>query len=226
MTTPSPRDKATGIFFDPDKLHELNHRTERYQIRGPLNVPRPPQGHPIIFQAGASDPGRELAARYAEVTFSPYFDWQTAKEHYNDIKSRLDKYDRDPDHLKVLPGLSVFVKATAAEAREDFEFTQSLVHPIVARDIVGTTLGSTNIIVGSPTQVADHMQHWFETGACDGFNVMPPYIPGSLDDFCELVIPELQRRGLFRSEYEGNTLRENLGLIRPSSRYARAEHCA
>lgn len=219
------RDKETGVFFDPDKVHELNHRTERYRIRGPLNVPRSPQGHPVLVQAGASDPGRELAARYAEVTFSPYFDWQSAREYYDDTKCRMAKYDREPDNLKVISGLSVFVKANEGEAREDFEFTQSLIHPVVGRDIVGTTLGSTNIIVGSPSQVADYMQHWYESGACDGFNIMPPYIPGSLDDFCELVVPELQRRRLFRREYDGTTLRDNLGLMRPGSRYARAVHC-
>ena len=135
------------------------------------------------------------------------------------IKNRMVKYGRNPGQLKILPGLSVFVKATEAEAREDYEFTQSLIHPVVSREILGTTLGSTNIIVGGPNQIADHMQDWFEREACDGFNIMPPYIPGSLNDFCKLVIPELQRRGLFRTEYEGKTLRENLGLRRPDSRY-------
>jgi alkanesulfonate monooxygenase len=216
------RDKDSGIFFDPDKMHELNHKTERYRVRGPLNVPRPPQGHPVLVQAGASDAGRNLAARYAEVTFSPYFDFQLAKEYYDDTKSRMAKYNRTPDQLRILPGLSVFVKATELEAREDYEYTQSLIHPVVRREILGTTLGGTNIIVGSPSQVVDHMQDWFEREACDGFNIMPPYLPGALNDFCELVIPELQKRRLFRTEYEGNTLRENLGLRRPESRYKTA----
>jgi alkanesulfonate monooxygenase len=216
------RDNDTGIFFDPAKMHELNHKTERYRVRGPLNVPRPPQGYPVIVQAGASDPGRELAARYAEVTFGPYFDWSSAKNYYDDTKGRMAKYHRDPDQLKVLSGVSVFVKATEAEAKKDYEYTQSLIHPTVSREIIGTTLGSTNIIVGSPYQVADYLQDWFEREACDGFNLMPPYIPGAMDDFCELVIPELQMRGLFRTEYEGNTLRENLGLRRPTSHYKAA----
>lgn len=217
------RDRDAGIFFDPDRMHELNHKTQRYRVRGPLNVPRPPQGYPVVVQAGASDPGRELAARYAEVTFSPYFDWQSAKNYYEDTKGRMAKYNRHPDQLKILPGLSAFVKATEAEAREDYEYTESLIHPDVRREIIGTTLGSTNIIVGSPCQVADHMQDWFERDTCDGFNILPPYIPGALDDFCELVIPELQRRGLFRTEYEGTTLRENLGLRRPNSRHKSAQ---
>ena len=131
----------------------------------------------------------------------------------------MANYKRNPDQLKILPGLSAFVKPTEAEARDDYEFTESLIHPSVSREIRGTTLGSTNIIVGSPIQIVDHMQDWFERGACDGFNIMPPYIPGSLKDFCELVIPELQKRGLFRTEYEGRTLRENLGLRRPDSRH-------
>jgi len=217
------RDRDTGIFFDPSKMHELNHNTERYRVRGPLNVPRPPQGYPVVVQAGASDAGRELAARYAEVTFSPYFDWQSAKEYYDDTKGRMAKYNRNPGQLKILSGLSVFVKETEAEAREDYEFTQSLIHAVVSREILGTTLGGTNIIVGSPCQIADYLQDWFERETCDGFNIMPPYIPGALDDFCELVIPELQKRGLFRSEYEGRTLRENLGLRRPESRYKAAQ---
>jgi FMN-dependent oxidoreductase (nitrilotriacetate monooxygenase family) len=220
------RDKDTGIFFDPDKMHELNHKTERYRVRGPLNVPRPPQGYPVVVQAGASDAGRELAARYAEVTFSPHFDWRSAKEYYDDTKGRMAKYNRNPDQLKILPGLSVFVKATEAEAREDYEYTQSLIHPVVTREMLGTTLGSTNVIVGSPYQVADYLQDWFERETCDGFNIMPPYIPGALDDFCELVIPELQKRGLFRTEYEGKTLRENLGLRRPGSRYIAIQKAA
>lgn len=272
------RDKDTGIFFDPDKMHELNHKTERYRVRGPLNVPRPPQGYPVVMQAGASDAGRELAAHYAEATFSPHLDWQSPKKYYDDTKGRMAKYNRNPDQLKILPGLFVFVKATEAEAREDYEYTQSLIHPTLGRKILGTMLGGIdlspydldgplpdplpgspanhghheyltklardtgmtmrelgahaagvcgkNVIVGSPSQVADYMQDWFEREACDGFNIMPPYIPGALDDFCELVIPELQKRGLFRTEYEGETLRENLGLARPDSRYKTAQKAA
>ena len=272
------RDKESGLFFDPEKLHELNHDTERYHVRGPLNVPRPPQGYPVVVQAGASDAGRELAAHYAEAIFSPHLDWQSAKLYYDDTKGRMAKYDRNPNHLKILPGLSIFVKPTEAEAREDYEFTQSLIHPIVGREILATMLGGIdlspydldgplpdplpgppgshghhealtklaretgmtirqlgahaagargkNVFVGSPTQVADYMQEWFEQEACDGFNIMPPYIPGALDDFCNLVIPELQRRGLFRTEYEGDTLRENLGLPRPESRYKKSKKAA
>jgi N-acetyl-S-(2-succino)cysteine monooxygenase len=269
------RDTHSGLFFDPQKLHVLRHKGEYYQVEGPLNVPRPPQGWPVIVQAGASDEGVELAAEFAEAIFSPHLTIEAAKAYYDDVKGRMRKYGRDPDHLKILPGLSVVVGATDAEAAADFESLQSLIHPVVGREILSTMLGGIdlspypldaplpdplpqgsgskghydsivamarresltirqlgdrvagargkNTIHGSPTKVADYMQEWFEQGACDGFCVMPPYIPGAHDDFCNMVVPELQRRGLFRRDYEGATLREHLGLPRPASRYARAQ---
>jgi alkanesulfonate monooxygenase len=266
------RDQDSGIFFDRDKLHLLEHKGRHYAVRGPLNVPRSPQGWPVIVQAGASDDGKELAARFAEAIFSPHLTIDAAKPYYDDVKARMRRYGRDPDHLKILPGLSVIVAPTEAEARADYEFLQSLIHPIVGREILATMLGDMdlskysldeplpdqlpatngskghfdsivamarrehltirelgkrvagargkNVFVGTPVQVADYMEEWFVKGACDGFNIMPPYIPGALDDFCTLVVPELQRRGLFRTEYEGRTLRENLGLPRPQNVYA------
>jgi FMN-dependent oxidoreductase (nitrilotriacetate monooxygenase family) len=264
------RDKDTGLFFDPAKLHVLNHKTQRYQVRGPLNVPRPPQGYPLLVQAGGSDDGRETAAQFAEAIFSPHLNVVAAKAYYDDVKGRMAKYGRDPEHCKILPGLSVIVRPTAEEADADYEFLQSLIHPIVAREILSTMLGHVdlspypldgplpdlpdsdsghfvsilemarkenltirqigmrvagargkNVIKGTPIQVADYMEEWFVKEACDGFTVMPPYIPGALDDFCEMVIPELQRRGLFRTEYDGATLRDHLGIPRPESQYAR-----
>jgi alkanesulfonate monooxygenase len=263
-------DREGGLFFEPDKLHVLNHKSERYQIKGPLNVPRPPQGYPLLVQAGASDDGKELASQYAEAIFSPHLTFEAAKAYYDDVKSRMPKYGRNPDHVKILPGLSAIVRPTAEEAKEDYEYLQSLIHPIVAREILSTMLGGfdlskysldeplppmpehdgghyvsilemarkenltirqlgmrvagargKNVIYGTPKHVADYMEDWFVRGACDGFTVMPPYIPGALDDFCEMVIPELHRRGLFRTEYEGRTLREHLGIPRPESQYAR-----
>jgi alkanesulfonate monooxygenase len=266
------RDRESGLFFVPDKMHLLNHRGENFSVRGPLNVPRPVQGRPVMVQAGASDEGRDLAAKYAEVIFSPHLTLESAKEYYDDVKGRMRQYGRDPNHLKILPGLSVIVRPDDAEAKADYEYLQSLIHPMVAREILATMLGldltnypmdeplpdrlpmtntsrghyesilamarreqltlrqlgmrvagarGKNVIAGGPQRVADYMEEWFVKGACDGFNVMPPYIPGALDDFCHLVVPELQQRGLFRTEYEGTTLRENLGLPRPESRYAR-----
>lgn len=269
------RDQESGLFFDPEKRHVLGHKTDRYGVRGPLNVPRPPQGYPVIVQAGASDAGIELAAQTAEAIFSPHNNIETAKAYYDDVKGRMAKYGRDPRHLKVLPGLSVVVRPTEEEAAADYEYIQSLIHPIVGREILSSMLGSIDLTVydmdgplpdplpttnfsrghydaitdlarrenltirelglrvagargkntfkGSPVQVADYMQEWFDAGACDGFTVMPPYIPGALDDFCELVMPILRERGLFRTEYEGDTLRDHLGLPRPESRYSDRE---
>jgi alkanesulfonate monooxygenase len=269
------RDKESGIFFDRDKMHYLNHKGKYFSVRGPLNVPRAPQGWPVVVQAGASDDGKELAAEFAEAIFSPHLNIDAAKAYYDDVKGRMRKYGRDPDHCKILPGLSVIIANDEAEARRDYEFLQSLIHPIVGREILSTMLGEMdltkysldeplpdplpptngsvghyesiiamarrenltirelgkrvagargkNVFVGTPKQVADYMEEWFVKGACDGFNVMPPYIPGALDDFCNLVVPELQRRGLFRTEYEGKTLRENLGLPRPESIYTSAK---
>jgi FMN-dependent oxidoreductase (nitrilotriacetate monooxygenase family) len=266
------RDKDSGLFFEPDKMHYLNHKGKDYSVRGPLNVPRSPQGQPVVVQAGASDDGKELAAEFAEAIFSPHLNVEVAKAYYDDVKTRMRKYGRDPDHLKILPGLSVIVARDAEVARKDYEFLQNLIHPIVGREILSTMLGEMdltpysldeplpdplppsngsrghydsivamarrenltirelgnrvagargkNVFVGTPAEVADYMEDWFSKGACDGFTIMPPYIPGSHDDFCELVVPELQRRGLFRTEYEGTTLRENLGLPRPASIYA------
>jgi len=272
------RDKESGLFFDPDKMHVLGHKSERYAVRGPLNVPRPPQGYPLVVQAGASDAGIELAAHYAEAIFSPHLTKEAAKEYFDKVKGRMRHYGRQREHLRILPGLSVFVGRTEAEARDDYEHVQSLIHPVVGREILSTMLGGVdlspydldgplpdplpgkpgshghynslvslakrenltirqlgahaagargkNVFVGSPVQVADYMQDWYENHACDGFTVMPPYLPGALDDFCELVIPELQNRGLFRTEYAGSTLRENMGLPRPQSRYARQSEAA
>jgi N-acetyl-S-(2-succino)cysteine monooxygenase len=237
-------------------------------------VPRSPQGQPVMVQAGASNDGRELAAAFAEAIFSPHLNIPDAKAYYDDVKGRMRKYGRDPNSLKILPGISVIVARDEKKAKEDFEFLQNLIHPIVGREILSTMLGEMdlrpfsldeqlpdplpptngsrghfdsiiamarrenltirqlgqrvagargkNVFVGTPTQVADYMEEWFVKEACDGFTVMPPYISGAHDDFCELVVPELQRRGLFRTEYEGKTLREHLGLARPESIYTRA----
>ncbi|MDH7797814.1 MULTISPECIES: LLM class flavin-dependent oxidoreductase [unclassified Beijerinckia] len=265
------RDAESGLFFEPDRMHHLNHKGEHFKVRGPLNVPRPPQGYPVMVQAGASDEGRELAAQYAEAIFSPHLNIPAAKAYYDDVKGRMTAYNRDPDHLKVLPGISVVVAESDDKAAEDFNTLQSLIHPIVGREILSTMLGGAdltpypldeplpdlpltnasrghfesimamaraenltirqlgercagargkNSIHGSVKKVADYMEEWFAANACDGFCVMPPYISGQHDDFCNMVIPELQKRGLFRKEYEGATLRENLGLPRPPSRHS------
>ncbi len=263
------RDKESGIYLDPQKKHELNHQGKYLRVRGPLNVPRPPQGYPVIIQAGASDTGRELAAATAEVVFTSPQNIEAGVAFYNDVKGRMAKYGRQPDQLKILPGLSVTVAETDALAQEKFDYLQSLVHPEVGREILslifeGADLSSYDLdgpmpdlkfeggtprgvmemarkenltmrqvylrlagargkrsIAGSVKNVADEMEAWFKAGACDGFIMQPPYLPGSLDEITTLLIPELQRRGIFQTDYEGTTLRDHLGLDRPASRYAK-----
>ena len=267
------RNKETGIFFDRSKMHELNHHGAFYDVRGPLNVARSPQGQPVVVQAGASDDGRQLAAETAEVVFAAADTIENAREYYSDVKARTARYGRNPDHLKVLPGLSVIVAPTREEAKEKFERLQDLLHPDLGLALLSQRLGfdltgypldepmpplpenkvissrSDMIkswskdgaptlrelckrfaaarghfsIVGTPKDVVDQMEQWFTTGACDGYNLVPSYFPGGLDDFVAMVIPELQRRGLFRTAYEGPTLRDILELPKPVSRYAKPE---
>jgi FMN-dependent oxidoreductase (nitrilotriacetate monooxygenase family) len=267
------RDKASGVNFDPAKMHVLNHRGKHFRVRGPLNVARSPQGRPVLVQAGASDTGRDLAARLAELVFTAQTTLEQAKEFYGDVMARVTRFGRSARDLKIMPGLYPVVGRTAAEAREKFDYLQSLIHPSVGLAVLEHTIGvadlaqyplhgpvpqmgDTNgplsrqrllleaarrdkltlwelcllnagprghlLTIGTPGQIADVMEHWFLNGAADGFNVMPAWLPGSLTDFVDMVIPELRRRGLFRSEYEGSTLRENLGLPVPPSRWRSA----
>jgi alkanesulfonate monooxygenase len=267
------RDKESGQFFRPEALHPLNHTGENFSVRGPLNVPRTPQGRPVIVQAGGSEDMIAVAAEFAEVIFCAPLTLDAAQKFYGELKGRVAGYGRDPEQVKIMPGLSAIVGRTEAEAQERYEYLQSLIHPIVAREILSLVLGSVDltpypldgpfpenlpksnasqstyqyvidmarkenltmrqvalrvagargksVVRGSPQQIADHMEEWFRKDGCDGFNLMPPFLPGGLDDFVELVLPELRRRGLFRTEYEGRTLREHLGLARPASRYAK-----
>lgn len=263
-------DKAEGRYFDPTKMHALNHHGKHFKVRGPLNVARSPQGRPVLVQAGASDTGRGLASTVADVVFTAQTTFEQGREFYTDVKARVARAGRSPDHVRVLPGLYPVVGRTEAEAREKFEFLQSLIQPAVGVAILEHTIGvggldkfplygpvpdmgDTNgplsrqrllleaarrdnltlwelcllnagprghaLAIGSPAQIADMMEHWFLNQAADGFNVMPAWLPGSLDDFVDMVVPELQRRGLFRAEYQGTTLRDHLGLPRPANRY-------
>jgi FMN-dependent oxidoreductase (nitrilotriacetate monooxygenase family) len=265
------RDKASGIFYEPSKLHTPNHAGRYFRVRGPLNVSRSPQGHPVIVQAGASDDGKELAAETAEVVFTAQPTIDGARAFYADLKARMAKFGRDPDHLKVMPGFFVTVGKTRAEAQEKFDQLQDLIHPEVGVALLSQRIGldlrgypldgplpelrenkvissraelisdmakRDNLSIrqvyqriaggrghytmtGTATDVADQMEEWFKTGAADGFNVMCPYFPVSLDEFVASVVPELQRRNIYRSCYEGKTLRENLGLPIPR---LRADH--
>jgi FMN-dependent oxidoreductase (nitrilotriacetate monooxygenase family) len=266
------RDPQSGVYFDPAKLHTLNHVGKHLKVAGPLNLERPPQGYPVIVQAGSSEPGRELAAATAEAIFTAWTSLAEAQAFYRDVKGRLARYGRRPEQLLVLPGISPVVGRTQAEAEAKWAELQRLIHPSVGlntlsqfwpkedlskwdpdavppyypelpagrnsrlhvvielarrerltvRQLYQYLAGARGhwVVVGTPQTIADQMQTWFENGAADGFNVMPPVLPESLEAFVELVIPELQRRGLFRTEYEGKTLRENLGLERPVNQFA------
>lgn len=262
-----PRDPVSGVFADPHKMHTLDHRGAHFSVRGPLNVPRAPQGYPVLVQAGSSDVGQELGATAAEVIFTAQENLEDAKAFYAEIKGRLARHGRSPDELVVMPGASVLVGRTEREAKETFARLQSLTasgevdltmlsgllgHELSGYPLDGplpdlpesNRLKSRNrllielarrerftirqlhahvsatrgyvLAIGSPEQVADRLEEWFAEKAADGFNIMPPYMPGALDDFIELVVPELQKRGLFRTDYEGRTLREHLGLARPA----------
>jgi FMN-dependent oxidoreductase (nitrilotriacetate monooxygenase family) len=264
------RDKESGHFFDPAKMHVLNHKGKHFQVRGPLNVACSPQGRPVLVQAGASGTGRDVAARLAELVFTAATTFEQAKEFYDDVRQRIPRFGRTQDQVKVMPGFYPVVAPTASEAQEKYDYLQSLIQKPVGISILEHTIGvhgldkipldgpvpemaDTNgplsrqrllleqarrdkltfwelclanagprghaLSIGTPTQVADEMEHWFKDGAADGFNVMPAWLPGSLKDFVDLVIPELQRRGLFRTEYEATTLRENLGLPKPINRH-------
>lgn len=262
------RDQESGIFFDPARLHVLDHKGEHLSVRGPLNIARPVQGWPVIVQAGASDAGRQLAAETAEVIFASSRTIEDGRRFYGDMKSRLATVGRAPESLKILPGALVIAGRTTAEAKEKKAILDSLVHPESGVPNLSMRLGidasgfaldeplpeipQTNAsqsgrdtlvalarrdnltvrqlaqmvggygglqMVGTPVEIADTMQEWLETEASDGFNIMFPTVPAGLDDFVDLVVPELQRRGIFREAYEGTTLRDHLGLRRPANQF-------
>lgn len=261
-------DKTSGLFHDETKLHALNHKGRFFNVRGPLNVMRPPQGHPIIVEAGASDQGRELAAQTADLVYAIHPTKQAGQAFFRDIKGRMAKFGRDPDQLKVLPALRPIVAKTRAQAQAKYDRMQEVLHPLVGLNRLSNALGDLSgcdldgpvpldklgpaelkstskaliervkrdnptirqlygdvagkggfAVIGTPADVADVMQDWFESEACDGFNITPSILPSGCTDYVELVTPELQRRGLFRTEYEGKTLRENLGLAPAPNRY-------
>jgi len=262
------RDVENGVYFDPNRMHVLNHKGKYFSVRGPLNVARPVQGWPVIVQAGASNAGRQLAAETAEMIFAAGGPIRDAQAYYDDVKNRGRAYGRDPEHIKIMPGALVVVGETMEEARAKKDRLDDLVHPDSGIASLSIALGTdaskfdldaplpeipeTNqsqsgrqrvldrarkdnltvrqlakilgaygglAIVGTPSSIADTMEEWLFNHACDGFNVMFPTVPAGLDDFVNQVVPELQRRGLFRTEYEGTTLREHLGVPRPANQF-------
>ena len=269
-----PRDKQQGLYVDPQKMHELNHKGRFFQVKGPTNVQRSPQGHPVLIQAGSSDPGKNLFARVADIAFTSQSGLKTAQQFYADIKGRCEKFGRAPEDLKVMPGALLFIGDTESEAKEKYEELLSLVPLQVAMQRLEINLGGFDLsgydldgpvpdipgntarvsasasyvtiarregltirqlamraavakhhwsIVGSTKQIADQFEEWFTQGAADGFNVLPSDSPGAINALVDKLVPELQRRGLFRTEYEGATLRDHLGLARPPDRATRAK---
>ncbi|ANE48226.1 monooxygenase [Paenibacillus swuensis] len=268
-------DKQAGIFADDTKVRELNHAGETFHVQGPLNISRSPQGYPVLVQAGSSEDGREFAARHAEAIFTAQQTLEEAQQFYADVKSRAARYGRNPDQLKILPGICAVLGATESEAKEKEAYLNELTVPayglnqlsnmlkidlfqypldgplpalpgvneingnksryqlvadlaqrenLTIRQLIHRLAGGRGhrTFAGTAVQVADQLEEWFQTGASDGFNVMPPYLPGGLEEFAEQVVPELQRRGLFRTEYDSATLRGHFGLDRPANRYASA----
>ncbi len=268
-------DRESGVYYDKDKHHTLNHVGKHFQVRGPLNIAPSEQGRPVIAQAGGSEAGMNLAARTSEIVFSLASNIESNRAFYQNVKGRMPAFGRDPEDLKVMPGIVVNVGETEAEAKAKVDFLIDSLHPDVGRLMLsefleadlrgvpldqpfpmdrlpaepkgsrkmfdqlvefvkqGQTVGQLirhyaerhtgNGITGTPKQIADYMEEWFETRAADGFILMFPTLPASLEDFVRLVLPELRRRGLFREEYEGSTLRENLGLSMPANRYTVAK---
>jgi alkanesulfonate monooxygenase len=262
------RDRESGLYFDPERMHVLGHAGKYLSVRGPLNIARSPQGWPVIVQAGASEQGRQLAAETAEVVFGATPSLAAGKAFYADVKGRMQRLGREPEYLKILPGAFVVVGDTVQEAKAVRARLDSLVHYDSAVASLSISLGvdasgfdpegplpeipdtnasksgrertielarSENLnvrqlaqrlggysglaFVGTPKTIADDMEAWLDERGSDGFNVMFPWLPGGLDAFVDKLVPELQRRGIFRTEYEGATLRENLGLPRPENRF-------
>ena len=262
------RDVGSGLYFDPERLHVLDHKGPSLSVRGPLNIARPPQGWPVIVQAGASEPGRQLAAETAEVIFAAHADLAAGQRFYSDVKARAVKAGRARDDIKILPGAFVIVGDTVEEAHAKRAKLDSLVYyesgiaslsialghdasgfepdgplpdipesnasksgrervvelareeKLTVRQLAQRLGGYSGLaFVGTAETIADAMEEWLLSEGSDGFNVMFPFLPAGLDDFVDKVVPELQRRNIFRREYEGSTLRENLGLTRPVNRF-------
>jgi len=264
-----PKDKENGVYADPNKVHVLNHAGKYYSVQGPLNIPRSPQGHPILIQAGSSGPGQDLAARIADIVFTAQQSLAEAQAFYASLKDRVVKAGRNPDSVAVMPGFMPVIGNSFEDAAEklkelnrwtDIKSAMPLLEERIGHGLADYDLDGPlpdlpisdqlrsraellrdlarrenltirdlalrvaagrghHIVLGTAEQIADRMQEWFEGKAADGFNVMPPYFPGGLEDFNRQVVPILQDRGLFRTEYTGSTLRDHLNIARPEIKH-------
>ncbi|WP_413727971.1 LLM class flavin-dependent oxidoreductase [Sodalis sp. RH19] len=270
-------ERDAGVYFRPEGLHALDHRGEFFSVRGPLNIARPPQGHPLLVQAGSSVAGMALGASVGEVIYTAQTTLADAQSFYGQLKSQARAAGRSARALRILPGLFPVVGRTRGEAQEKFDYLQSLIHPEVGLAQLEHHLGGIDlsgypldgplpdlpaaggegansriallrhiarrdnltirdlylqvaiarghpVLTGTAADIADMMTAWFQEGGADGFNIMPGWLPGGLADFVDLVVPELQRRGVYRRRYQGATTREIMGLARPASRYAARDH--
>ena len=262
------RDKDSGRYLRPGKVHFLNHKGKHFQVRGPSAVPRSPQGHPVMIQAGSSEPGMNLSARVADIAFTSQSSLKSAQTFYSNVKGRCEGFGRSPDDLLVMPGALLFIGETESEAKEKLDMLNAMIPLRVAMqrlqhnlgidiskfdldaplpDLAGNNARVSAVesyiaisrregltlrqmamrsaaakhhwtLVGSVKQVADELESWFLERGADGFNVILSDVPTAINNLVDKLVPELQRRGLFRTEYEGKTLRENLGLPRPADK--------
>ena len=261
-------DRERGIFADPDKVHPLDYDGNWFKVKGPLTVPRSPQGRPVLLQAGSSGRGRDFAARWAELIFTGDPNIDVARSHYKDQKERIAERGRDPQAVKMLPMAYTVIGESRAHAEEreqvflnelvdprasltllselmNYDFSDLELDAPITDELIESVSGIRGLVqnlrkhiggtvtlgdlaghratllqgprfVGSAREVVDQMEEWFEGDACDGFTIAATHVPGAYEDIVRMVVPELQRRGLFRTEYTGATLRENLGLARPA----------
>jgi FMN-dependent oxidoreductase (nitrilotriacetate monooxygenase family) len=261
-------DRTGGTFADPTKVHELGYDGDWYQVRGPLTVPRSPQGRPVLLQAGSSGRGRDFAARWAELIFTGDPNLDVARAHYKDQKERIGELGRDPATVKMLPMAYTVVGESRAHAEEreqvflndlvdpkasltllselmNYDFSGMALDDPITDELIGSVSGIRGLVqnlrqhiggtvtladlaghratllqgprfVGTGPDVADQMEAWFDDGACDGFVIAATHVPGAYEDVVRLVVPQLQRRGVFRDRYTGSTLRDHLGLARPA----------
>lgn len=264
-------DKTSGYFADPARVHRVDHVGKHFKVRGPLNVPRPIQGHPVIVQAGSSEDGKKLAAAHADLHFSLVRSIDEGRQYRLDLDERLRQAGRTPASLKILPGIVPIVAESASEAREKQAQLESLMPVRIGVDLLSSwcgvdlsrfpldgplpplpseetfngqrtnlarvrafaeqnltirqtaqrvsSSGTAPVMAGTAREVADQLEAWFTAGAADGFNLMFPLMPEDWTNFASSVVPELQRRGLARTEYGTGTLRERLGLPRPANRF-------